>query len=205
MNRRSIVSLALSSGAVAIAVPAFAFSQASRASDTPPETLKVTIPNHVAVDIAATPDDVWRAIREEYGEAKKFRAFARVEPLDDPAAIFGGYRMTVEKDGVVVDDRIIHLIERDEKAMRLSLFANYLQFPGGLEVYATYRAQQMATRTRYAIDCFTRVGIPTPASGKREDVAAAVAEIAAESDKYLIDYLDSIRTRLEAAARPAPH
>src|SRR3546814_202200 len=143
--------------------------------------------------------------REEYGEAKKFRAFAKVAPLDDPAAIFGGYRMTVEKDGMAVDDRIVHIIERDEKARRLSLFANYLLFPGGLEVYATYQAQPTATRTRYAIDCFSRVGIPTPTSGKREDVAAAVAEIAAESDKYLIDYLDSIRTRLEAAASPAPH
>src|SRR3546814_12884838 len=72
--------------------------------------------------------------------------------LDAPAAIFGGYRMTVEKDGMAVDDRIVHIIERDEKARRLSLFANYLLFPGGLEVYATYQAQPTATRTRYAID-----------------------------------------------------
>src|SRR3546814_11855524 len=77
--------------------------------------------------------------REEYGEAKKFRAFAKVAPLDDPAAIFGGYRMTVEKDGMAVDDRIVHIIERDEKARRLSLFANYLLFPGGLEVRSEER------------------------------------------------------------------
>src|SRR3546814_10342161 len=98
MNRRSIVSLVLSTGATGIAAPTFAFSQAPPASDTPAGTLKVTIPNHVAVDIVATPDDVWRAIREEYGEAKKFSAFDKVAPLDDPAAYFGGYRMTVEKE-----------------------------------------------------------------------------------------------------------
>src|SRR3546814_13566708 len=102
MNRRSIVSLVLSTGATGIAAPTFAFSQAPPASDTPAGTLKVTIPNHVAVDIVATPDDVWRAIREEYGEAKKFRAFAQVAPPEDPAAIFGGYRMTAEQDGKAV-------------------------------------------------------------------------------------------------------
>src|SRR3546814_10141664 len=68
MNRRSIVSLVLSTGATGIAAPTFAFSQAPPASDTPAGTLKVTIPNHVAVDIVATPDDVWRAIREERSE-----------------------------------------------------------------------------------------------------------------------------------------
>src|SRR3546814_1737678 len=108
MNRRSIVSLVLSTGATGIAAPTFAFSQAPPASDTPAGTLKVTIPNHVAVDIVATPDDVWRAIREEYGEAKKFRAFAKVAPLDDPAAIFG----EIGRAHVLTPVTTAHLVSR---------------------------------------------------------------------------------------------
>src|SRR3546814_19836159 len=65
MNRRSIVSLVLSTGATGIAAPTFAFSQAPPASDTPAGTLTVTIPNPVAFDIVDTPEDAWRASSEE--------------------------------------------------------------------------------------------------------------------------------------------
>src|SRR3546814_17816177 len=98
MNRRSIVSLVLSTGATGIAASTFAFSQAPPASDTPAGTLKVTIPNHVAVNIVPTPDAVWRAVREQYGEAQKFRAFAKVAPLEEPDAIFCGNRITFAND-----------------------------------------------------------------------------------------------------------
>ena len=161
--------------------------------------LKVTMINHVGVDIAASPDAVWQAILEEYIEMKKFREVARIESIDDPAAALGGYHMLVEKDGVVVDERIIHITERDEAARRLSLYADYLKIPGGMQVYATYHAQTAPGGARFQIDCHSRVPIEAPVGGARADVAAALAGTAVEADKHLAAYLDSVKARLEAA------
>src|SRR3546814_11929305 len=96
MNRRSIVSLVLSTGATGIAAPTFAFSQAPPASDTHAGTLKVNIPNHVAVAIVATPADVCSALREQYGEAKKFRRVDKDTTLDAPTSPFGERQHGVE-------------------------------------------------------------------------------------------------------------
>lgn len=159
----------------------------------------VTIVNHVALDIAASPDAVWRSILDEYVEAKKFREIYEVEPIDDPAAFLGGYRIRLVKDGAVVDDRIAQITERDETARRLSLFADYVSVPGGLQVYATYHAQDTGGRTRYALDCHARTSVETPDGGGRADVAAAAAEMSGHFDAALLDYLQGVKTRLEVA------
>lgn len=161
--------------------------------------IPVTMVNHVALDIAASPDLVWRAIVDDYVEAKKFRAAGMIDPLDDPAALFGGYRMRIEQDGVV-DERVVHITERDEAARRLSAVADYLSVPGGMRVYATYHAQAIGKGTRYAIDCHTRFTIDLPAGDAHAGVAATIAEMAAGADAHLIAYLESIRARVEAQA-----
>jgi hypothetical protein len=147
--------------------------------------------NHVALDMAASPDTVWRAILDEYVDAAKFREMGcTIEPLDDPAALPGSYRMRLEQDGAVVDDRIVRITERDNAARRLSLFADYLAEPGGLQVHATYHARQIAGGTRYALDCHTQLG-----AAAEQDVR----QMRAESEAYLIDYLQTIRARVEGA------
>src|SRR4051812_3701744 len=75
------------------------------------QRIKVTMINHVAIEIAASPDSVWQAILDDYVEAKKFREMGAIDPLDDPAATLGGYRLRFEQDGAVVDERIIHFTE----------------------------------------------------------------------------------------------
>lgn len=162
------------------------------------KTLKVTIANHVAVDIAASPDAVWRVIVEEYVGAGKFGDYA-IEPIDDPAAVFGGYRMRLEKDGAVVDERVIHFTEHDDAVRRLSLYADYLSVTDGMQVIATYQAHQTASGSRYTIDCHTRIGIEVPASNVREGIVAAVGEMKAHFDTALGQYLQSIKGRLESA------
>ena len=100
--------------------------------------LPVTLVHHVAVDIARPAELVWQAILEEYVEAKKFRELGYViEPLDNPAAYLGGYRMRFEQDGAVVDSRDCLITERDEAAHRLSIFADYRTAPNGMTVYVT--------------------------------------------------------------------
>lgn len=165
----------------------------------PEQSFRVTIVNHVAIDIAASPDAVWQTILDEYVEAKKFREIGyALEPLDDPAAPIGGYRMRLEQDGAVVDDRICHFTERDDAAHRLSIFADYLSMPGGMTVHATYHAEAMAGGTRYRLDCHSTLGIEQPAGAGRAEVAAAVGEMKAQFDAALIAYVESIKTKLEA-------
>lgn len=160
-------------------------------------SIPVTMVNHVALDIAASPDLVWGAIVDDYIEAKKFREAGMIEPLDDPAALFGGYRMRIEQGGVV-DERIVHITERDDAARRLSAAADYLSVPGGMRVYATYHAQAAGEGTRYAIDCHTQLTVDAPAGDVHAGVAAAIAEMTAGADAHLIAYLESIRARVEA-------
>lgn len=164
----------------------------------PEARLPVTIVNHVAIDIAATPDAVWGAILEDYIDGTKFGgAGYAVEPLDDPAAPLGGYRMRLTKDGAVVDDRIVHITERDDAARRLSLCADYLSVPGGLQVFATYQAREIAEGGRYTLDCHTRMTLEPPADGG--DIATAIAETKGQFDSALVPYFASFKARLEGA------
>lgn len=160
------------------------------------QNIRVTIVNHAAVDIAAPPAAVWQTILDEYIEAKKFREIGyAIEPLDDPATCLGGYRMRLEQDGAVIDERLCHVTERDEIAHRLSMFADYLA--GGMIVYATYHAEAAPGGTRYRLDCHSTLGIPQPAGAGRAEVAAAVAEMTAQFDAALTGYLESIKAKLE--------
>ena len=161
------------------------------------QPIPVTIVNHVAIEIAAPPDAVWRAIQEEYLEAKKFREAGTLQPLDDePGAVLGGYRMRM-MHGEVVDDRIVRFTEIDHAARRLSAHADYLTVPaGGMGVWVTYHAQALPDGgTRYAIDSHARLQIePSP------DIAAAIASMKLSFDASLLAYLEKVKASLEGAA-----
>lgn len=160
------------------------------------QSIRVTIVNHAAVDVAAPPAAVWQTILDEYIAAKKFREIGyAIEPLDDPAAWLGGYHMRLEQDGAVVDERICHITERDETAHRLSMYADYLA--GGMIVYATYHADDAAGGTRYRLDCHSTLAIDRPAGAGRAEIAAAIGELAAQFDAALTGYLESIKAKLE--------
>ncbi|MDT9599929.1 SRPBCC family protein [Sphingosinicella rhizophila] len=163
------------------------------------QKLIVTMVNHVAVDMAAAPDAVWKLILEEYVEAKKFQEGGySIESIDDPAAIHGGYIMRLWKDGIKLDERICHITERDEAARRLSLYADYVAIPGGMQVYATYHARESAGGgTRYALDCHSRIGIEVPADATRSDVATMIATFTKQADGALYDYLNSVKAKAE--------
>lgn len=163
-----------------------------------PEThLSVTIVNHAAIDISVPPDRLWRVILEQFFEAKRWRELGySIEPLDDPAAVLGGYRMWMERDGKVVDNRVCHITEIAEAARRLSMFVDYLSEPGGAVVFVTYHAQEIAGATRYTMDCHTRLGIEAPSSSEKT-VAATLDAIKTNFDTHLAGYLSQTKARLE--------
>lgn len=155
------------------------------------EQVPATIVNHVAVDIAASADAVWNVILDEYIEANKFRSSGyQIETIQDQAAALGGYRIVYEQDGKVLDERICHVTERDDSARRLSMFADYLSVPGGLQVYATYQARQAPDGATYTLDCHARMNV---------DAGADIAELTMQFDGGLVDYLNSVKTRVESS------
>lgn len=159
------------------------------------EPVSVTMVNHVGIDIAASPGTVWRAILDDYVEARKFRESGAITPFDDDAAIFGGYRIRIEQDGVI-DERIVRITERDELNRRLSVTADYLSAPGGMRVYATYHARSATGGSTYAIDCHTQLNV-VPSDDSKAGIARTLGEMAAGADAHLLAYLGGVKTRLE--------
>ncbi|WP_447761378.1 hypothetical protein [Sphingopyxis panaciterrae] len=159
--------------------------------------ISVTIVNHLGADIAAEPGTVWADIVDMFVEARQWRADGyAIEPVDDPAAVLGGYHMQIEQDGVAADQRIVHITERDETARRLSLFVEFLSVPSVL-VYATYHAQEAPCGARYMIDCHTRMSIEPPVSGSRAAVATAIDGLSNHFETHLNGYLGRVKARLE--------
>ncbi|WP_077035779.1 SRPBCC family protein [Pelomonas sp. KK5] len=162
---------------------------------TSASTVQVTVVNHVAVDIAAPVEAVWQKIVASFVEGRRWRETGfTVTPIDDdPAAVLGGYRMRLERPDASVDERIVHVSERDDGARRLSLFVDFVSVPGGLLVFASYQALPDGDgRARYTIDCHTRMGVEG-----RGDVATAVEQMRIHSQRYLEDYLGGVKQRLE--------
>jgi hypothetical protein len=165
---------------------------------TAAQTVAVTIVNHVSRDIAATQEAVWEIIVDEYVEAAKFRELGyTLEPLTDPGAVLGGYRMRLEKDGALIDDRICRITELDESARRLSLYSINLNADDGMVVYATYHSEKTTAGARYAIDCHSTLGVEPAGDGGRADIAAAVVQLKAQFDAALVGYLEGNKKRLE--------
>lgn len=163
-----------------------------------PGTVPATMVNHVALDIAASPDAVWQEIVTLYVEAKKFREQGVVTTIDEPAAPLGAYRMRIDHGGGAIDERLCRITERDEDARRLSIFADYLSVPGGMQVYATYQAVDRGDgRAAFAIDCHSRISLPMPPEGPA-GLPAALASGKAQADQYLVAFLESVKAGLEA-------
>lgn len=166
------------------------------------DTVRVTAVNHVAQDIACTPEELYRDILATYVDAGKFTGQDfRVELLaqTDPAAFRGGYRLTMTNAvGQPVDDRICRVTERDDAARRISMRADYLA-PGqmGMTVYATYHAAPGPLGTRYHIDCHSDLDIEPPADSSPAKLAGVVAELERQFDLSLIAYLDAVKAKLE--------
>lgn len=165
--------------------------------------IPVTVVNHVHVDIDVSPDKVWANILETYVETTTWRdAGYAIEPLadDDLTAPLGGYRMKLEKDCAVIDERVVRFTERDEEARRLSVTADYLSVPGEFQVLVTYQAQAIATGARYTLDCHTRMTFEPPASGAKADLVSAVAATKAQFEEFLIPRFQQLKEKLEGAA-----
>ncbi|WP_020499074.1 hypothetical protein [Sciscionella marina] len=167
----------------------------------PSHTLATTV-NHVAVDIDAPADAVWKAIVGDYAGAEKFRALGYIiEPLDELGAPLGAYRMRLETEEDP-DARLIRITEQDNTARRLSLSAHYDDDADGvMEVLATYHARETPSGTRYALDCHSRLEIGAVERDARQHVAATIARLTAEFDEYLTEYLGDVKKQIEGAAR----
>jgi hypothetical protein len=153
-----------------------------------------TIVNHVAIDILAGADAVWQVILHEIVEAKTLRDLNAVTTLDDPDVPLGGYRTTLDNGEGGVDERVIHVTERDEAARRLSVRADFVSDPGGNQVYATYQAREIPGGACFTIDCHTSLALDVPDG---TDVGAIIARDTAHYDTEMTARLEKVKKRLE--------
>lgn len=160
--------------------------------------VQAVVVNHVAVDIAVSPDRLWASIEESFaGYGGWIKAGYQVEEFDDPTTSLA-YRMTLTKDGAIADQRVVRVTERDADARRVSLFADFVSEAHGLHVFASYQAHEAPGGSRFTIDCHTRMGIEQPGGGMT--VAAKIAELRQSFDTYLVDALNKLKAKLEAEA-----
>ncbi|MCW6530239.1 hypothetical protein NED98_08275 [Sphingomonas sp. MMSM20] len=160
----------------------------------------VTIVSHAALQIAAPADAVWQAILNNLLQPDTWQiAGYRFVSLRDAAVPLGGYRLAKEEGGQVVDERIVHVTERDTRARRLSLFSDHLSERNGLSAYATYHARERPTGTYCAIDCHTRVGVEML---KNADITGLIGDLGGQSEAHLRDYLARLKYALERRQIP---
>ena len=133
---------------------------------------RVVIVNHCAIDIACPPSRLWAALTDDYADGGGFaRAGYRIDPLDEPALVLGGYRMRFEREALV-DERICRITERDEDVMRLSLQADYLSAEAnGMVVYASYQAMPAGDGALYRLDCHTTLSLDARVNASRAEIA----------------------------------
>ena len=153
--------------------------------------------NHVATDIARPADAVWQALLAEYVRAAKFReqGYAIVE-LEGPEFYLGGYRMRLEHNNALLDERICRVTEIDAAALRLSMCAEYLTVLGGMVVYVTYQATPIATGARCSIDCHSHFG-QLPGSAASVSRREALTALTKQFHTGLLDYLITLKTMIE--------
>jgi len=163
------------------------------------QSVPITIVNHVSVDISCPPGRVWDAILGDYLCARKFsEAGYAIERLDGPAYFRGGFRMRLECDGAVVDERICCVTELDETARRLSMYAEYLSAPNEMKVHATYQAHRSGTGTRYSIDSYSSFHPAMSTEDGETDNSAAVARMEAHFAAALVRYLQGVQKSLRS-------
>jgi len=164
--------------------------------------IRITMVNHAAVDIFQKPEVVWREIKRIYKGGEGFREQGfEVSPLDNkPAAFRGGYHMRMKKDGIIVDERFVHITELDEENMRLSLFADYITPAfNGLAVHASYGLVSIKGGMRFELDAYSQMNIPRPEGlDAREAVAKTAADLEKGAEEYLRQRNQRFKMRLEA-------
>lgn len=158
--------------------------------------IPATIVNHAMMDIAAEPGAVWQVIVDEIVEARAFRDLDAMTPLDDPNVPLGGYWTKLDAGDGVIDERVIHVTERDDEALRLSVHADFVSDPGRTQVYATYHAREIPGGCCFTIDCHTSLELDVPDG---EETGAIIARETASYAKEMTARLEKVKRRLEDA------
>jgi hypothetical protein len=149
-------------------------------------TLRITVVNHAQIEIACPPERVWRMISEDLGKGRGFASQGyRIDPLATPAPYLGAYRMFLETPDLV-DNRFCGVTERDEAAMRMSLYAEFLSAVANKMVtYATYQAIPTEIGCLYRLDCHSTLDHAVEDDASRDEIARSVTALQAKFDQGL--------------------
>jgi hypothetical protein len=161
--------------------------------------IRITIVNHVSIDIARPPAMLWQEILSGIAQGGQFAAVGCiVEPLTaDPLAILGGCHI-IMGSGDDADGATSYVTERDEQAMRLSVQAEFFgPNARGMVSHATYLAVTDGNSSRFCVDTHSTVDLPVGKAPSREEVAKAAAALRDEFQRGMQASLNATKARLE--------
>jgi len=164
-------------------------------------SVRITVVNHADVEIACPPASVWRDMLEAFvhGASLDRQGYRTAPLMEDPAALLGGYRVSLQDaQGQSTDVLIVRITERDDDAMRLGLWVEYLE-PAVLAqvVHTGCQAVVVACGTRYYTYTHSTFNVNPSA---RDDVAGAAAAFKRTTAASLDERLAAMKARLEKLA-----
>ena len=160
--------------------------------------LRATRVVHCSIEIARPPSVVWNWIRNDIAEAQHYlRLGYRIDPLDDPSACCKAYRLRL--DSIDLEDVIrAEITEFDDKAMRLSMFAEFSSPQAkGLVAYVTYQAVPSGTGSRLQMSCHAAFDLDVDPHASAEDVARSAEAGRRYYERDAAEWFVEVKARLE--------
>lgn len=161
--------------------------------------IRITVVNHVSVDIARPPAQLWQEILSGIAAGGQFAAAGcTVKPIAaDPVATLGGCQI-IMASGSNADGATSYVTERDEEAMRLSVQAEFFgPNARGMVSYATYHAVTDGNSSRFCVDTHSTVDLPVGKAPSHDEVAKAAAALRDEFQRGMQASLNATKARLE--------
>jgi hypothetical protein len=161
--------------------------------------LRTTRVVHCEVEIARPASTVWKWILEDIAAGQHYaRLGYRIDSLDDPHPYFKAYRLHFESVDLV-DDIMAGITELDERAMRLSMFAEFASPQAkGLVAYVTYRAVPRESESVLQMDCHATFDLDVDEHALPEDIARRAEAGRSHYERDTKEWFAEVKARFEA-------
>ena len=162
--------------------------------------LRATRVVHCGVEIARPASIVWKWILEGIAAGQHYaRAGYRIDSLADPHPYFKAYRLHLESADLV-DEIMAGITELDDKAMRLSMFAEFSSPQAkGLVAYVTYQAIPRDGSSLMQMDCHATFDLDLDEHASPEDIARSAEAGRGYYERDTTGWFGEVKTRLESS------
>ena len=162
--------------------------------------LRATRVVHCSVEIARQPSVVWSWILNDIAAGQHYaRLGYRIDPSSDPTSHLKTYRLHF-KSADRVDDIMAAITELDDKAMRLSMFAQFFSPQArGLVAHVTYQAVARGNDSLLQMSCHATFDLDVDEHASAEEIARSAEAGRHCYERDTTEWFDEIKVRLESS------